>query len=96
MEKAKPKKVLFDDIGTNWINGEPIFGCLCPSCELVLFQFTTDDLNDDIDTDEFVTYCLAPAYQMREDILKQLRILDDEYLDKDMPSISVNGVNYFY
>ena len=50
---------------------------------------------DDIDTDEFVTYCLAPAYQMREDILKQLRILDDEYLDKDMPSISVNGVNYF-
>lgn len=50
---------------------------------------------DDIDTDEFVTYCLAPAYQMREDVLQQLRILDDEYLDKDMPSISINGINYF-
>lgn len=55
LEKAKPKKVLFDDIGTNWINGEPIFGCLCPSCELALFQFTTDDLNDDIDTDDIET-----------------------------------------
>lgn len=45
---------------------------------------------EDIDKDEFEKYCLAPAYQMREDILNQLQILDDEYLDKEMPILSVN------
>jgi ATP-dependent Lon protease len=44
---------------------------------------------DEIDKDEFKKYCLDPAYQMREDVLKQLRLLDSEYEDKLMPNISL-------
>lgn len=41
-----------------------------------------------ISKEEFNEYCLKPAYQMRADVLNQLRIQDSEYNDKEMPMIN--------
>lgn len=44
---------------------------------------------NDIDRDEFEKYCLNPAIRMREIVLKQLRKLDSEYENVEMPVIKI-------
>lgn len=45
----------------------------------------------DISTREFKRYCFDRARKMRETIKYQLGILDEEYLGKDIPALSVKS-----
>ena len=56
---------------------------LCTAYMKILFPYVTS--KNQIQTDEFITYCLKPALRMRENVLFQLRKLDKEYEDKEMP-----------
>lgn len=47
----------------------------------------------DINELEFVRYCLRPATRMRQIIKLQLGILDSEYRGKDVPVLTVRGIN---
>lgn len=49
---------------------------------------------DDVDLDEFFTYCLKPAIHMRQIIKIQLGILDREFIGKDVPNLKVKGLEY--
>ena len=46
---------------------------------------------DDILPEDFKKYCLDPALKMRGAVLSQLKKLDVEYQDKEMPTIMVGG-----
>lgn len=46
---------------------------------------------DDIDIKEFRIYCLDPAIRMRWGVLCQLRFLDEEYENVEMPVIKIKG-----
>ena len=43
----------------------------------------------DVDIEEFKKYCLDPAIRMRWSVLCQLRFLDEEYADVEMPKIKI-------
>lgn len=45
----------------------------------------------EVDVKEFRRYCLEPAIAMRENVLYQLRMLDDEYENIKMPNIKIVG-----
>ena len=47
---------------------------------------------DDVDKYEFNTFCLKPAYTMREIVLYQIGRLDSEYRGKNMPRLTVRGM----
>jgi len=44
----------------------------------------------EIDKEDFKKYCVEPAVKMREAVLSQLKILDKEYEDKQMPKIRID------
>lgn len=46
----------------------------------------------DIDVEEFKKYCLEPAIRMRWGVLCQLRFLDEEYANVEMPTIKVKEI----
>ena len=46
----------------------------------------------DIDVEEFKKYCLEPAIRMRWGVLCQLRFLDEEYTNVEMPTIKVKEI----
>ena len=46
---------------------------------------------DDIDVAEFRKYCLNPAIKMRWGVLCQLRFLDEEYENVEMPVLKLKG-----
>jgi ATP-dependent Lon protease len=48
---------------------------------------------EDITAYDFNTYCLKPAFKMREIILYQIGRLDSEYRGKDMPKLVVRGLD---
>ena len=45
----------------------------------------------EINIKDFKEYCLKPAIEGRENILSQLRIIDEEYMNVKMPIIKVKG-----
>ena len=46
---------------------------------------------EEINIKEFREYCLNPAIKLRENVLKQLRIIDTEYENIKMPTIKIKG-----
>lgn len=46
----------------------------------------------DVDAVEFTKYCLEPAIRMRWGVLCQLRFLDEEYKNVEMPTIKVKEI----
>lgn len=46
----------------------------------------------DITAYDFNTFCLKPAFKMREIVLYQIGRLDSEYRGKDMPKLTVRGL----
>lgn len=61
----------------------------CTAYLKLLFPHVTSV--DDINIDEFREYCLNPAIQMRQNVLYQLRMLDEEYENVEMPIIKIKG-----
>jgi ATP-dependent Lon protease len=49
---------------------------------------------DDINVREFQTYCLRPAVNMRDIILRQLGILDAQFKGQDMPCFSIKDLEH--
>ena len=48
---------------------------------------------EDVDRHAFEQYCMRRATRMRHTILLQLGILDAEYRGKDLPKLSVRGMD---
>lgn len=48
--------------------------------------------SEDVDLYDFNTFCLKPAMKMREIILYQIGRLDSEYRGKEMPKLTVRGL----
>ena len=52
IEKWKPEKVIFEDVGYDIHNDVNVYACVCPDCGLEIIIFTDDDISDDCDSDE--------------------------------------------
>lgn len=62
---------------------------ICSAYLKLLFPHVTSA--DDIDKEEFRKYCLEPAIKGRIAVLSQLRFLDEEYENVEMPVIKIKG-----
>lgn len=63
------------------------------STALVKLLFPHWTKEEDVNTEEFEKYCLAPAIEMRKIIKTQLGIMDVEYRDKPFPEFTVKQNN---
>lgn len=48
VDKATPKKIIYEDIGYDHYKNVNVYGCICPSCGLHIIEFT-DDVSTDSD-----------------------------------------------
>ena len=48
---------------------------------------------EDINVREFQQYCLRPAVKMRQIILRQMGIIDEQYRGKNMPAFSIRDIH---
>lgn len=49
VDKATPKKIIYEDIGYDHYKNVNVYGCICPSCGLHIIEFTDDDVSTDSD-----------------------------------------------
>lgn len=49
VDKAAPKKIIYEDIGYDHYKNVNVYGCICPSCGLHIIEFTDDDVSTDSD-----------------------------------------------
>lgn len=49
VDKATPKKIIYEDIGYDYYKNVNVYGCICPSCGLHIIEFTDDDVSTDSD-----------------------------------------------
>lgn len=61
----------------------------CTAFLKLLFPHVTS--LEEVDVEEFEKYCLKPAIRMRWGVLCQLRHLDEEYDEVEMPKITIMG-----
>lgn len=45
-KKQIPKKVLYEDIGYDQHRNVNLYGCICPSCRLVVVRFDDTDVSE--------------------------------------------------
>lgn len=63
IEKYKPQKVLYEDVGYDSFHNENLFACICPSCGLHIIEFRDFDVsysNSDNPKEMFLE-CLDPS-----------------------------------
>lgn len=60
---------------------------LCTAYLKLLFPHITSAAQ--VNKEEFKKYCLNPSIEMRQAVLYQLRLLDDEYQNVDMPEFKI-------
>ena len=51
VDKVMPRKVIFNDLGYDHHHNVNVYGAKCPSCDLILFDWTDDDVKDSFDGD---------------------------------------------
>lgn len=51
IEKWKPEKVIFEDVGYDTRNNVNVYACICPDCGLHIIEFTDNDVSDKCDSD---------------------------------------------
>ena len=51
VNKVTPKKVIFDDLGYDHHHNVNVYGVKCPNCDLILYDWTDDDVKDSSDGD---------------------------------------------
>lgn len=49
VDKATPKKIIYEDIGYDHYKNVNVYGCICPSCGLHIIEFTDNDVSTDSD-----------------------------------------------
>ena len=45
LEKSKPKKVLYEDVGYDTFHNENLYACICPDCGLHIIEFSDSDVD---------------------------------------------------